>query len=603
MRAAPKLCRSSILVALVGAAACAGSTEPPPNGAPPPAVADNPDGIDRIADDLWQATLRRFPRDASFMGDRRYDDALVDMSPGAVAAWQDTLATTLARVNSLDAAALTGERRVTAAVLRTSLEARLARHRACLGETWDIDQLAGYQVSLPELGRMQRVDSAAAAAAYVERLSKVDFLLRQHVDNLKAGVAAGRTAPKIVVERVIGQLKGMLAVPVADSPYLNAVTAATGLDDAAKEKLRADVTVVVERGVRAGLRDYLDYLEKEYLPVARAVVGVSANAGGAECYAALVRYYTGSTQTPQQIHDIGMAELERLHGEMDRLAKKNGAADWRAYFKALDADPAQHVQTRQALLDRAQQLIDRATAALPRAFGMLPPIPIGVMPIESFREAEAPAAYYYEAADDGSRPAYFYVNTYQPETRPLYNMEALAFHEAVPGHHLQISIAQALKDLPDIRRHGNHTAYVEGWALYAETVADELGLYSSDAARVGMFNYQAWRAARLVVDTGMHALGWDRERAVSFMTDNLALPKEELENEIDRYIIWPGQALAYMLGRMEIRALRQEATAALGDRFDVHAFHDAVLRHGAVPMAVLRDLVREWIAAQQKGGA
>jgi uncharacterized protein (DUF885 family) len=209
----------------------------------------------------------------------------------------------------------------------------------------------------------------------------------------------------------------------------------------------------------------------------------------------------------------------------------------------LKADPAQYLDSREALVKHNEALVARATAALPEAFGMLPAIPVGVIRMEEFREADSPAAYYYEASDDGSRPAYYYINTYQPHTRPLYNMEALAFHEAVPGHHLQISIAQKLQGLPDIRRHGSHTAYVEGWALYAELVAGELGLYSSPATRVGMYNYQAWRAARLVVDTGMHALGWSREDAVRFMKENVALPEEEIANEIDRYITRPGPRL------------------------------------------------------------
>ncbi len=548
-------------------------------------VADTPESV---ADALWEDLMRAQPMLATFLGDRRYDGELPDISESGQAHFREVLKRYRARVQALPEA--TGQSQVTAQVLAVFIDDAL-RLEGCERETWDVDQLAGHQVVLNEVGSYQIIDSPQAAAAYVSRIAQIDALFDQHLDNLKRGLLRGRTAPRVVVERVIAQLGSILATPPKDSPLLAVLPRVTGLSEREKERLRADLLAIVEQGVRPALTRYQVFLRDTYLGRARTAVGVSANVDGALCYAALIKSQTGETLSPEAIHQIGLTELERLHGEMDAIAQRTGHRDFRAYAAALKRSPEQYLATGEALVAHNLALVRRAEAALPRAFGKLPPWSVGVKPIEAFRAPDAPAAYYYSAADDGSRPAYFYLNTYKPETRPLYNMEALAFHEAVPGHHLQISIAQSLHNLPLLRRHSDFTAFVEGWGLYAERVADELGLYSSDAARFGMLNYQAWRAARLVVDTGMHALGWSREQALAFFADNLLLSELEAHNEIDRYIIWPGQALAYMLGRMRIEALRRQAETALGGRFDLRAFHDRLLENGAVPMAVLEALM------------
>jgi len=279
---------------------------------------------------------------------------------------------------------------------------------------------------------------------------------------------------------------------------------------------------------------------------------------------------------------------------MERIARSEGANDARDYRARLDRSRDQFRQSAAALMQWNRATLARAQAALPKAFGRLPRETIETRPIEAYRAASSPPAFYQPAAGDGSRPAIYYVNTFRPETRPLYNEEALCFHETVPGHHLQISLAHELRDLPDFRRHTGETAFVEGWALYTERMSDEdLHLYSGPAARFGMLGYQAWRASRLVVDTGMHALKWNRERALQYLREHTTLSPEEAANEIDRYIIVPAQALAYMVGELEILRLRDEARQRLGDRFDLRAFHDAVLAHGAVPLSSLERLLRE----------
>jgi uncharacterized protein (DUF885 family) len=280
---------------------------------------------------------------------------------------------------------------------------------------------------------------------------------------------------------------------------------------------------------------------------------------------------------------------------MESIAQKRGhRGDLSSFITKLTGDPANFYTTREEIQDDAERLFQKVKARLPERFGRLPKVGCIVKQIEEYREKDSVAAFYYGPPEDGSRPGVYYINTYHPKSRPRYNMPALTAHEAVPGHHLQIALALELGELPHIRRHGMFTAYVEGWGLYSELVADEMGLYEDDLSRFGMLNYQAWRACRLVVDTGIHAMGWSRDRAIAFLKENVAFSEAEIINEIDRYIIWPGQALAYMIGRREIQALRDESLQALGSRFDIKAFHDEVLRHGALPLSTLRKLIERW---------
>jgi uncharacterized protein (DUF885 family) len=578
---------SLILAATACARGEAGSPAPAPG-------ASSADTARALADDLWEARLKRFPLGATFVGDRRYDAQLEDLSPKAHEAWLALQRDLLERVDRILAENRQPEERLTARVLAVMLRAELAAD-VCRFDLWSVSQLGGPQVDIPQIGTYQIVDAPEAAAAYLSRLDAAPALFDQHIANLETGLAGDLRAPRIAVQRVIEQLDAMLARRIDDSPFLSVMPRVAGLDASARERFRAGIARRVEDGIRPALRHFRDFLGNVYLPKARREVGVGANRDGAACYAASIQMHVGGGLTPEAIHQIGLDELARLHAEMEGIAGAAGYDSVKSYVEMLEASPEQHLQTREQLLEHNVKIVRRAQAALPRAFGRLPPTSVGVRAIERFREKDAPAAYYYMGADDGTRPAYYYVNTYAPESRPLFNMEALAFHEAVPGHHLQISIAQSLQDLPEIRRHVDFTAFVEGWALYAELVAGELGLYSTEATRFGSLNYQAWRAARLVVDTGMHAKGWSRQQAITFMSDNLGFPENEVANEIDRYIIWPGQALGYMLGRMQIQKLRRRAEQRLGDRFDLGAFHDAVLGNGALPLEVLEEVIDSWL--------
>jgi uncharacterized protein (DUF885 family) len=342
------------------------------------------------------------------------------------------------------------------------------------------------------------------------------------------------------------------------------------------------------------LRRYRDFLAGDLLPRARTDVGIWAIPGGDTCYALLVAHHTGGKRPAQEIHDLGMRLLAGIEAEMQSIAKAGSQAEVASFRAQLAHRPDQFKRTPHELLAWNQAMLERATAALPLAFRNPAPLPIVTRPIEAYRAASNVPAFYQPAPDGGAQSAIFYVNVYKAETRPLYNGEALCFHETVPGHHLQGSIAQQLS-LPDFRRQMGQTAYVEGWALYSERLADEIHLYSGAPARFGMLGYQAWRASRLVVDTGMHAFKWNREKALQFLAEHTTLTNEEAANEIDRYLVMPGQALGYMIGESEIFRLRETAQKRRGDKFDVKEFHEVVLSHGAVPLAVLGRLVGEWL--------
>ncbi len=552
--------------------------------------------VEAVAHDYWEEDLRHDPLWASAVGDHRYDDRLPDLAPAEHERHLAALRALAARAQGIETSELDGESATTVRVLLTSIATQVATE-VCHRELWSIDQLGGPQEALGEMS----TDNPARAQSDVDHLAAryrtSGNLIDAHIANLRAGLSLGLVAARINVERVVKQLDGLVATPAEQSTFVDQALPAAWTSEQ-KKAARETLAAAVRETVLPTLTRYRDFLTTDLLPRARAQPGVAGLANGTACYQALIVYHTGSTLTPEQIHALGLEELGSIEKEMATLAHAAGGPDdIRSFAHALAARTDQYVKSESALLEANRALLARAQARLPRVFGRLPKRPIEVKAIESFRAGDAPAAYYYGAPDDGSRPAYYYVNTLHYERRPLFNAAALAFHESVPGHHLQIAIAQDLA-LPDFRRQEGQTAFVEGWALYAERLADDLGLYQTPAERFGMLNFQAWRACRLVVDTGLHALGWSREETVTFLRMHTALPDQEIQNEVDRYIADPAQALAYKLGQREILRLRAEAKGALGDRFDLRAFHDRLLEHGAVPMQVATKTMETWIAAE-----
>ncbi len=375
-----------------------------------------------------------------------------------------------------------------------------------------------------------------------------------------------------------------------------------GWNEADRKALHDGVAGAVSSGIRPAFERYRALLRGEILPRARddEHVGLEHVPGGAACYQRLIKVHTSLDLSPDEIHHIGLEENARIRAEMTELGKRLfGTSDLAAVQRRLRTDKAMFFSTRDEVENKAKETLARADRAMPRWFGHLPKTPCFVKRIEAYEEKDTTTAYYRQAAVDGSRPGTYYINTYAPETRPRYEAEVLAFHESIPGHHTQIAIAQEMTGLPEFRKHIGVTAYVEGWALYTERLAREMGLYSGDLDLMGMLSFDAWRASRLVVDTGMHVKGWSRQQAIAYMLDNTVLDENNIAVEVDRYIGWPGQALAYKLGQREIFALRHEAEQRLGKAFDIRAFHDFVLAEGAVSLAVLRSELHRWIEGRR----
>jgi uncharacterized protein (DUF885 family) len=546
------------------------------------------DDLGNLAQDYWEGVLRRNPTVATFYGDYRYNDRLSDVGPAGRAAEEADLQAVLTRLEALRETPFEANDRVTWDMLRLAVQASLDALRLRLDEL-GVDQMDGPQVWLPELPNWHPTDTAEHVEQLITRYRSFDAYIDQYLDNLRDGARDGRTAPTIAVERVIAQLDALLAISPAESAM--AAPASTQPADLADRLTRVVVEAVYPAFAR--MRAFLNEYLAEH---ARRDPGVWSVTDGPEIYALLARQHTTTELTPDELHQMGLDDLGHIHQEMRAIISQRGAGDvsMREFTETLTRDPANLPTSREQIVKIAERLLAQAQAALPRAFGRLPRMGIGVKAVEDYREQDAPPAYYFQGSADGSRPAAFYVNTFDPPSRPLHTLPALAFHEGVPGHHLQIALAQETTGLPAFRRLSAGwlaNAFVEGWGLYSERLADELGLYADELARFGMLGYQAWRACRLVVDTGLHHRRWSRQRAIEFFYDNVGLTERETANEVDRYIVWPGQALAYRVGQREIEAVRAEQQQRLGQAFDLRAFHDALLSHAAVPLSTMRVLM------------
>lgn len=554
-----------------------------------------------LSHEYWEHFLRSRPQLATYLGDRRYDDRMPDVGPAGraadVAAHKD-LAKRLARV-PVDGAAL--EDRLTADALAETLRQGAEEPAQNLWQ-WEVDQLMGPQVWFLEILNTHPLATEQDYENLLSRMKAYPTLIDQYLTNLREGVSAKRCAARIAVERVLKQLDELLVLEPSQNPLAEAVgRIPASFADPVRDRLATAVLESVRAHVNPSLDRMRTYIRRDYAPHARAEIGCSALPGGLDVYEFLVRKHTTTRLSAQDIHRIGLDEVASIRAEMETvLAGEGYTGDLRDVLEALRTDPKNLAPSREALLARYTADLERISPKLPAYFGRLPRAACIIKPLEEFREKDAPSASYYGPAEDGSRPGIFYANTYKPETRLLFSTTALTAHEAVPGHHLQVALAMELESLPSFRRHGGFTAYVEGWALYAERLCDEMGLYPDALSRVGMLTAQGLRACRLVVDTGMHALGWTRDQAIDFMRANLAIRDVEIINEIDRYIVWPAQALAYKVGQREISRLRENAQDALGERFDIRGFHSAVLEHGALPLTTLGLAIDDWVAVRNR---
>jgi uncharacterized protein (DUF885 family) len=542
------------------------------------------DRLDELAADSWDAWLGQHPTFATAIGDRRFDDRLEDNSPAARDAWRTQLDSFERRLAEI------GEASVTASALKESMVADRGHLDADL-EAFNVDPMDGPQVDLLNIPSYQPIRSTEQADALLARWRDMPRYLDQAGENLRRGAAEGRIGVAALCTKVIDELDELLARPDTDWPLLDP---ATEWPD-----LREGLLAVIGEEIRPAFERYRAVIADEIAPKARSddAPGLMHLPGGAEAYRLLVRAHTSLTLSPEEIHEIGLEEIRRIDAEFTELgAKLLGTNGLQPTLTALREDPALHFETREEIKQVAEASLARANAAIGEWFGRLPKARCEVVAMPAHEEKHSTIAYYRDPAADGSRPGQYFVNTYAPETRPRYEAETLAFHESVPGHHLQIAIAQELDGLPAFRRFNGTTAFIEGWGLYTERLSQEMGLLSNDVAGFGVLSFDAWRALRLVVDTGIHALGWTRQQAIDFMVEHSALGENNVANEVDRYIAYAGQALAYKLGQLEILALRSQARERQGDRFDIRRFHDAVLSEGALPLPVLRQVVENELA-------
>jgi uncharacterized protein (DUF885 family) len=547
----------------------------------------------------WQYTMREYPEFATSVG-----------YPGQNARWTDYSLTALARrkrelndplnvLRTIDRAKLGPTDQLNYDLFRRNLTDALDESRFP-GELLAISQLDGVQQDVPSTIAKMPAGSVHDYEDILARLRAVPVLVSQTVALLERGLASGITPPRITLRDVPSQAQDLVVDDPLTSPLLGAFAHfPASVPAAEQQRLRAAAVAAYRDSVAPAFRKLATFLRDRYVPAARTTTGIRDLPNGIAWYQVRARGSTTTDLTPEQIHAIGLAEVKRIRAAMDSVIAASGfkGGGFTEFVQFLRTDPRFYWSTADDLMRASRELMKRIDPELTRLFGILPRLPYGVAPIPAYSERSQTTAYYQPGSPLAHRAGTYFVNTYNLPARPKWEMEALSLHEAVPGHHLQIALAQELEGVPEFRRFGGYTAFVEGWGLYSESLGEELGLYTDPYSKFGQLTYEMWRAIRLVIDTGIHTMGWTREQAIDYFKANAAKTEHDITIEVDRYIVWPGQALAYKIGELKIKELRAYAARTLGDRFDVRAFHDQVLGAGAVPLDVLDARIRTWVAS------
>ena len=552
--------------------------------------------LHRLFDDAWAENLRANPLFASQVGVRDYDALLPDPSERAEHERLATLRARLERLDAIDRATLPRTEQINADIFRRLTETA-AREIELRGYYMPFTTFVPFYSSLPEMAEFMPLESVTGYENYIARLQGLRAHFDAYIDLMRSGMEAGITIPRVVLEGVVADLDAQLVDhPTQSRFYLPFADMSERIAPAERERLQRAGTDAIRTSVLPGYRAFRDFMASEYIPNARESLGASSLPGGRVFYEHRVRMYTTLDITPDEVHERGLAEVQRIRGEMQEVIEQTGFdGSFTEFLEYLRTDPRFYADTEQELLEAYSFVLKRMDGELPSLFGTLPRTPYGLRAIPDYMAPKMTTAYYRPPAGDGSTAGFYYVNTYDLKSRPLYEVEALSFHEAVPGHHLQNAIAMELGDVPQFRRFAGFTAFGEGWGLYAERLGLEAGFYKDPYSNFGRLSYEMWRALRLAVDTGLHWKGWSRQQAIDFMAGNSALALHNIIAEVDRYISWPGQALGYKMGELAIRDLRARAEQRLGDAFDVRAFHDVVLGSGEVPLDVLEENVERWI--------
>ena len=556
--------------------------------------------LNQIFQDYWQDTLKHSPEMASSISDKRYDDQLSDYSAEAYNNSLERGEQFIERLGAIDTTGMSDQEKLSKSLLVYDL---VDQQEASVCAPWQtpVTQFYGIQVDLPMLAEMLTFTSAQDYDHYLTRLNKVPEAMLQISTDMMLGEQAGRSEPQSIMEKVLAQVNTLASSRPEDTPFaapLQHIPATISPADQAQ--IRTAVLTAIRTKVQPAYAHFAKYLVAEYIPHARTQPGIWASTDGDACYAHLVRHFTTTDLTPDQIYRIGLSDVAHIEPQLLAVVHQLGYKDLRTFHAALLANPKEHAQSGAQLIGLYQHYVDQMETKLPELATRLPRSQLKVIPMPAFGSADQVPADYQPGTPDGSRPGEIRVNTTDAGKRLLTQVEAIAYHEGVPGHHLQISLAQEQTGLPDFRRYEMYDAFVEGWAFYSEQLGKEVGFYQDPYSKYGMLENQMWRAVRLVVDTGVHSKHWTRDQMVQYFHDHTAMDDITIQEEVDRYIAWPGQALAYDMGRLEILQLRAEAQKALGKNFDIRTFHDEVLDSGALPLYILQQRVEAWIKQQQQ---
>jgi len=563
-------------------------------------AAERSKALSTLFAEMWEDRLQHSPEFASYIGDKRWNDQLSDYS---VAAYNEELArgrAYLLRLAEIDTTGLSEQEQLSKDLMARQLA---EEQEAANFKPWEmpVDQFNGIQSELPQLVSILSFDTVKDYDDYIARMKKVPTAFQQISDNMMTGMDDHRVPPKYLLEKVLVQVNTIVQQKPEDTPFARPLKKfPAGISAAEQERIKAELLDAIQKQVLPAYARFAKFLQGQYIPAGRTEYGVWSLPDGDKYYAFRVHQSTTTDLTPDQIHQIGLDEVKRDEAEMLVIAQKLGFKDVASLRASIASNPKLHAQSKDQILDLYRHDIDQMKAKLPDYFGRLPKAPLVVEAVPAFIEKDQAPAYYQHASPDGKRPGTVYVNTYDFEHRSLANVESIAYHEGIPGHHLQISISQELTGLPEFRKYMHYTAYTEGWGLYAERLGKDMGFYQDPYSDFGRVETDIFRGIRLVVDTGVHSKHWSRDQMVEYFKAHSGLDDATINAEVDRYIAWPAQALGYKMGQLKILELRARAQKELGSKFDLRAFHDQVLDSGALPLDVLDERITTWIT-QQKG--
>jgi prolyl oligopeptidase len=558
------------------------------------------ESLDAIISNHWDWVLEQYPEYRREYGDMSGNQSWTDLSADVLEKRNADTHAFIADLSRIDPSSLSPTAQLNQRMLKTALQEEVESFENGL-HLIALNMRSGPQHRYTMVERLPM----ATETDYIDwlaRLEKLPDQLSQYQALLEEGADRQRTQARIIIERIPKQLDALIVKKPQESPFWGVFeTLPDSISPSRAKELQAQAADIIENKLIPAYAQFKAFIEETYLPNSRAHPGIGSLPGGKEVYAMLARHFTTTNMTPEEIHNVGLAEVARIRGEMIEVIEEVGFdGDINAFNDFLRSDPQFYYETAEELLEGYQAVSKRLDPQLVKLFGKLPRMPYGVRPIAPELAPDTTTAFYMRPALDGSRPGWYYVNLYKPEVRPKYEMEVLSVHESVPGHHLQIALAQEIEGLPEFRRNSSVTAFIEGWGLYSERLGYDMGLYKDPYSRYGQLIYDMWRAVRLVVDTGIHYFGWSRQEAIDYFKDNAAKTEADIINEIDRYIGWPGQALAYKIGQLKMLELRALAEQELGDRFDIRAFHDELLGVGAIPLDALEVRMTRWIEQEKK---